>query len=362
VERAEVLIVGGGPAGSACARRLVEAGRDVLVIDAAVFPREKPCAGWITPEVAAELPFSLHEYGATHTVQPITGFRVGRIGSRSRVVDYGAPVSFGIRRAEFDAELLCRSRARVRTGVRVTSIERRDGTWVLNGCLAAPVLVGAGGESCPVAAHVAGPAEPAALVVTKEIEFPLDEVAAARCAVHPERPELYFSRDLRGYGWCVRKGGYLNLGLGRRDPHGLTRHLDEFLAFLEREARIAAPPTAGWRGYAYRVRLGARRLVADGVLLAGDAAGLAVPESGEGIRPALVSGRLAAEEILAAEGDWREARLSPYVPLLDAELGPARPAGPPPGALLAGAAALVFGSRALVRRLVLDRWFLRRTP
>ena len=53
MERADVLIVGGGPAGSACAAALVAEGRDALVLDAAVFPRDKPCAGWITPEVVA---------------------------------------------------------------------------------------------------------------------------------------------------------------------------------------------------------------------------------------------------------------------------------------------------------------------
>jgi geranylgeranyl reductase family protein len=360
VERAGVLIVGGGPAGSTCARWLAGAGRDVLVLDAATFPRDKPCAGWITPEAVAELPFALDAYGATHTVQPITGFRVGRIGGRARVVDYGETVSFGIRRGEFDAELLGRAGARVHTGVRVTSVERRDGLWMLNGRYAAPMIVGAGGDACPVATHLGGPPEPAALVVTKEIEYPLDEAALERSAVEPGRPELYFSRDLRGYGWCFRKGGVLNVGLGRRDPRGLSRHVEAFVDWLVAKGRIARPPAQGWRGYAYRVRLGARRLVDDGVVLVGDAAGLAAPESGEGILPALVSGRLAAEAILAAGGDCRAARLSSYEVCLAAGLGPARPPGPPPGPLAVRAGALLFASTALMRQVVLDRWFLHR--
>ena len=51
----EVLIVGGGPAGSSAAWRLSRAGRDVLVLDQAHFPRLKLCAGWITPEVVRDL-------------------------------------------------------------------------------------------------------------------------------------------------------------------------------------------------------------------------------------------------------------------------------------------------------------------
>ena len=49
----DVIVVGGGPAGSACARTLRHAGLDAVVIDRAAFPRDKVCAGWITPQVIA---------------------------------------------------------------------------------------------------------------------------------------------------------------------------------------------------------------------------------------------------------------------------------------------------------------------
>ena len=47
-------------------------------------------------------------------------------------------------------------------------------------------------------------------------------------------PELFFCRDLEGYGWCVRKGAHLNIGLGRREHGDLNPHIDDFKAFLER--------------------------------------------------------------------------------------------------------------------------------
>ena len=50
-ESCDVLIVGGGPAGSSCARQLRRAGLDVLILDKSEFPRDKVCAGWITPQV-----------------------------------------------------------------------------------------------------------------------------------------------------------------------------------------------------------------------------------------------------------------------------------------------------------------------
>ncbi len=51
----DVIVIGGGPAGSAAAARLKRGGADVLVLDKETFPRLKLCAGWITPEVVRDL-------------------------------------------------------------------------------------------------------------------------------------------------------------------------------------------------------------------------------------------------------------------------------------------------------------------
>jgi geranylgeranyl reductase family protein len=355
VERSDVLIVGGGPAGSTCATTLASAGRDVTIVDAAKFPRDKPCGGWVTPEVLTEIPFSFAEYAKSHVAQPISKFRIGTIGGRASDVDYGAPVSYGIRRSEFDARLLQRSGARLVEGERVQTVERRDGDWVLNGKFAAPVLVGAGGHFCPIARHVNGSDDERPVVVAREIEFRLSEDDASQCEIEQERPELYFCKDLRGYGWCFRKGNYLNVGLGRLDPERLPAHLDAFLDFLTRERRLDHLRGAGWRGHAYRLRHGrAPRMASESVVLVGDAAGLAAPASGEGILPALISGRIAAEAIL-------DSRPGEYERRLDARLG-RRPSARFIPARIAGflsAALLAFPSFA--RHVVLDRWFLHRS-
>jgi geranylgeranyl reductase family protein len=354
MERADVLIVGGGPAGSACATTLAAAGRDVLVLDAAVFPRDKPCGGWITPEVLEEIPFSLACYAKRHVAQSISRFRVGTIEGRAVDVTYGRPVSYGIRRSEFDAELLRRSCARVRTGVRVRTLERAHAGWVVNGTFEAPVVVGAGGHFCPVARVLGGPADDQGLVVGEEIEFLLSESEASLCAVDADRPELYFCADLRGYGWCFRKGNYLNVGLGRLDRRHLSGNLSAFLDFLRREQRIGPIDRTGFKGHAYRVRRGtARRVSADGLLLVGDAAGLAAPASGEGILPALVSGRLAGESIV-------ESRLADYERRLEEHFGARGSARRLPSRLAEIAGAVLLSIPGLARRLVLDRWFLHR--
>ena len=116
MQNCEVLIVGGGPAGSSCAGRLVQAGLDVLVIDRKTFPRDKTCAGWVTPQVFDVLGVDPDDYANSHVCQPITGFRTGMIGGDEIGTEYGRIVSYGIRRCEFDHFLLERSGAPCRFG------------------------------------------------------------------------------------------------------------------------------------------------------------------------------------------------------------------------------------------------------
>lgn len=208
----DALIVGGGPAGSTCARRLHDAGLDVLVLDKRAFPRDKTCAGWITPAVTAELDLDTKDYAATRTLQPITAFRTGIIAGRTILTEYDSPVSFGIRRFEFDHYLLARSGARLLLGEKAESIERAGNSWIVNGSISAKLLIGAGGHFCPVA-RMLGPSAARELVVAaQEVEFEMSPAQAAACRVESSTPELYFCRDLRGYGWCFRKGYFLNIG------------------------------------------------------------------------------------------------------------------------------------------------------
>jgi len=164
-ERCDVLVVGGGPAGSSCAWKLVQAGLDVLVLDKQVFPRDKVCAGWVTPPVMDTLHLDLEDYRRARVLQPISGFRTGLIDGPPVVTGYGRTVSYGIRRCEFDHYLLGRCGADVRTGTAVRSLRRDGADWIVNETYRAPIVVGAGGHFCPVAKAVAGTRAPEPVVV-----------------------------------------------------------------------------------------------------------------------------------------------------------------------------------------------------
>jgi flavin-dependent dehydrogenase len=363
VIRCDALVVGGGPAGSTCARLLRLAGWTVIVADRARFPRDKVCAGWLTPAVFPLLDLDPAEYRATGlTLQAITGFRTGLIGRRLIETRYPRIVSYAIRRCEFDDFLLRRAGARV-IELPIAGIRRNGGTWIVRSEhgstdeIETPVLVGAGGHFCPVARHFRDAARAPQPVVAKEAEFPLDRREADRI---PDTPQLFFCRDLEGYGWCVRKGQYLNVGIGRRESRGFGAHVNDFVAFLQREGLPAAVSGARWRGHAYYASgIGPRAIAGDGVLLAGDAAGLAYPESGEGIRPAIESGRLAAETLIAARGRASADDLKPYTSAVRRLFPPAPRSAPAVRPAMAAIGRLLLGSPAFTRRVVLDRWFLR---
>ena len=343
---------------------LRRAGVDVLVLDKSEFPRDKVCAGWITPQVVEELAIDLSHYQRERVLQPITSFVSGLGEHTATAVRYERIVSYGIRRCEFDAYLLERSGARLRLGETFKTMERADDHWLVNGRIRARLVVGAGGHFCPVARVLGAQlGKDERSICAQEIELEMTADEAARCQIAPERPELYFCDDLKGYGWCFRKGDFLNVGLGREGNEKLATHVHAFGRWLVEQGRIPARFIERFKGHAYLLYShAARRVSGDHVLLIGDAAGLAYMQSGEGIRPAIESGMMAAEVIVAAAGDYRRERLSAYEAGLHARFGArSDDVGAKhwiPQALRAPLARALMRRPWFNRRVVLDQWFL----
>jgi geranylgeranyl reductase family protein len=367
MDSCEVLIVGGGPAGSSCAWELRRSGLDTIILDKQIFPRDKICGGWITPAVLDALEIDRNEYASSRILQSITGFRTSCVGEREVETMYGEPISYGIRRFEFDEYLLRRSGARVYEGVALASLERFSDHWVVNGQIKAKVVVGAGGHFCPVARFLGADARKEVAVVAQETEFELSPPQRADCTLQGEVPELYFCPDMKGYGWCFRKEKFLNIGVGRLDAHGLPQHVFSFIQFLNRDRNLGVEVPTSLHGHAYLLyQYSHRNAVGDGILLVGDSAGLAYSQSGEGIRPAVESGLFAADVILSARGEYNQATLHSYSSLLTSQFGKVHDdwsisiGRRVPAYLVNSFAKLLLASQWFSRHVILDKWFLHR--
>jgi flavin-dependent dehydrogenase len=319
----DVIVVGGGPAGSTCARFLVRGGARVAVVDRASFPRVKLCGGWLSTPIWDALALAAGDY-------PGGLWKWNKCHVRYQGVDRAITCQgWFIRRFELDDFLLRRSGAALHLGVPAGDIARDgDGLWSLAG-LRGRHLVGAGGTHCPVA-RLLQPPRPMGPVGVQEHEFQADAAAIARTrAGRDGEPELLLHDDLRGYSWNVPKTDWLNVGAGTVDPNQVRSAWQaaraHFLAagHVPAEAAAALEPKA-MKGYAYYLYdpahlAGAGRVDADGkggAYLCGDSLGLAHPLTAEGILPAVISGRLCAEAILAGSPASYPARLGAH-PVLD---------------------------------------------
>ncbi len=357
----DVVIVGGGPAGSSCAWGLKESGKKVLIIDRAEFPREKTCAGWITPPVLKMLSIDISDYQGRQILQPITGFKTSVLGHSSITTSYNKTVSYGIRRSEFDHYLLRRCGAQLMTGTPVRELHNDGNHWIVNNEIKAHVLIGAGGNFCPVTRLAGFNNESVApLVTAQEVEFELNSEECRKVGVTGPVPQLFFCPDLNGYGWCFRKGNYLNIGLGHTNPEQMKVDLSRLIHELSRNDVLNIQIPERMHGHAYRLACRQNFVVFDRLLLIGDSAGLANPASGEGIRPAVESGLYAAKVLEDSRGEYGVEQLRAYEDWVRHRFRCASSHQTTNNVISSfrnSVGRLLLRSRWFSRHIVLDRWF-----
>ncbi len=301
----EVIVVGGGPAGAACAGRLRELGLDCLVLDQRAFPRLKPCAGWITPEVLKDLAIQPQEY--PHGLSTFRSFEISVRGLHFRLPTH----QYAIRRIEFDHWLLQRAAVPVQVHT-VKSIVPGAQGYQVDGEFSGKYVVGAGGTYCPVYRELfkdTTPRDRGALIAAMEEEFALPQ-ADPRCYL------WFLENGLPGYAWYVPKAnGFINVGIGgaaeaMKTGRNLKQHwelLIEKLAQLGLVRGHTYQPVA----HSYYLRRPLRQVRMGNALLIGDAAGLATVDMGEGIGAAIRSGLLAAEAV-AGGGEYSLKKVARY--------------------------------------------------
>jgi geranylgeranyl reductase family protein len=316
----DTIVIGAGPGGATAGYFLAEAGQRVLILEKDVPPRYKACGGGLSAHVLEEIfPFSF-EPVIEGRVQTITW----AMGGWSVEFPVPAQAVRTVMRAQFDAYLLKHTRAEVRPGQTVRKIEEladRMRVHTANGAVyEGRFVVGADGANSMVARDL-GLRRRKQMAGALEVEIP----ATPENLGHFGTTLMFIWLDelTFGYGWIFPKAELLSVGVMALHPK--PGQLQAALAQLvERYGlSLAGVPIQGHPIplYLRREPIATRR-----ALLVGDAAGLADPLSGEGIRLAIRSGQMAAQAIAAGQPEqyesevWRHIGRSQRLGLLLAQL------------------------------------------
>lgn len=296
MDRFDVIVIGAGPAGAAAAYVAAQAGLRVALIDRKTFPRDKLCGGLITGRARRhyaeifghDMPFEPQDRKTTVDFR-YRGQPVGIIED--------APVLCATMRWDMDAMLCAHAMgagAQDFTGRTVEEINRDARTVTLKGgaVLGYGVLIGADGVNSQVARALFGqPFDRARIGFGLEIE-------AVGAQIDPAAPvRIDLGAAQWGYGWVFPKRCSTTVGVGGlldKNPE-MKRAMSAYCDMLGIDAAVAS-----FKGQF--LPFGDFRTVPGqgAVLLAGDAAGLVDPITGEGIGYAMQSGQLAAKAALAA--------------------------------------------------------------
>ena len=338
----DVAIVGAGPAGATAALVLARAGVEVVILDRAPLPRDKTCGGGVIARALESLPS-----GVGIPVER----RLGRVESRfadagvTVTIERETPLVHMTLRAPLDLALAEAARASGAALEVPCTLERVGLTpdhvqlETSRGPIRARFLIAADGATGPTA-RAAGWIEPLASVPALEAEVEIPPSILARFA---DRARFDLGTPAGGYGWVFPKADHLSVGVGVFTRGGARRRLRDELSRYLHAVGLGEASVLRVRGAPIPVR--PRGDAARGcVLLTGDAAGLADPLTGEGISLAILSGRLAAESLLAVRLDPRIAARAYLGSLRRSILGDLR--------IARGLAWVLYRRPGLARRLV----------
>lgn len=337
----DVLVVGAGPAGSACAQALARAGLAVVLADQHLFPRDKVCGDGLIPDAHAALKrLGVHDEVAA-LAQHVPHVRC--IGPRGRHVDVPGTLSVLPRRT-LDHVLL---RAAERAGARFAAPLRFEAPLLDGERVVGARFKGDDGAHEISARWVvlATGAVPQALIAAGLCERHTPSGVALRGYYRHEGLQtqirqlqvVWHPRLRGGYGWIFpAPGGLFNIGTGLTGSHrtereggrnkgqmrdmNLRRMLDAFAEVYAPAAELLrhGTPVGEIKGAPLRCSLHGARWSRPGLLVTGEAAGSTYAFTGEGIGKAMETGLLAAEALLAGAAQPEAAVRARYEAALQA--------------------------------------------
>jgi len=287
----DAIIVGAGPAGCAAAYDLASADREVLLLDRAIFPRQKACAGGLTLKTVQALRYSIEPV----VRQKISHMRLERDGDRSSVLRRRSPYCYMTVRQEFDDYCLRQTLARGAAFKHIRAVEaisedpsgvtlRVDGEE-----FRARFVVGADGVHSRIRQLTDGGKSWFWRAFALEAVVPMTNAS---------EQELVFDfapvRD--GYGWIFPKGDHVNVGLYSYAPEEKIDR-PRLAAYLH--SRFGSASAEDVIGQYAGFGAAQHKVVPTRTFLVGDAGGFVDPLTGEGIYFAVVSGQAAAAAIEA---------------------------------------------------------------
>ena len=306
----DVIVVGSGPGGATAAYFLGEAGLRVLVLEKETLPRYKACGGGFSTRMLKQFPFSF---------DPVIESRINAIsyalGEHTTTVPLSDQSVCVVMRDRFDAHILAHAQAEIRQDVTVAKVhETADDVVVATregAVFRGRYLIAADGANS-VVAHSAGLRRGKIMAAAIEAEVPVPPTVLQRFANHL----LFIFDEIHlGYLWIFSKSDHLSVGIGALHPK--PGELQSTLKRVMARYGIALQDVP-FHGHAIPIYTGREPIASSRTLLVGDAAGLADPLSGEGIRLAIKSGRLAAEAIIEGHPAQYPARVHRQIGLCHA--------------------------------------------
>lgn len=300
----DLTVVGGGPAGATCARLAAKAGLDVVLLEKAHHPREKPCGGALGPRAIQNLDIDI-----SAVVEQTFNTAIVHTPSES-IVNLTSEQLIGhvVTRSKFDAYLLQKAEdagVEVIQDTEVVGIEQLRSAvraLVVGDSYKSHILVGADGVNGIIARELGirtkWAQEQIALCIQTTIPLGVKEVESMMKRNQKDNSpaiELFFDIMPWGYAWCFPKRDGFNIGIGCRmdKQSNLQKIWHRFVSRIKMERGIEQDLSDS---VSYRLPLGGKlnRLIGRRCMLVGDAAGLVSPLTGEGISFAIQSGILAA--------------------------------------------------------------------